>query len=111
MENYEKQEFHKVLDNIWKLISKANKYVDESAPWQLIKTDRERAEDVLNILVIIIAKISIFLSPIMPDTSEIILNKIGLSIKNLSMEDIVKDNFLNTDHKIKKPEIIFHKID
>ena len=47
----------------------------------------------------------------MPDTSEIILNKIGLSIKNLSMEDIVKDNFLNTDHKIKKPEIIFQKID
>ena len=47
----------------------------------------------------------------MPDTSEIILNKIGLSIKNLSMEDIGNDNFLNTDHKIKKPEIIFQKID
>ena len=109
--NYEKQEFHKVLDNIWKLISKANKYVDENAPWQLIKTDRERAGDVLNILVIIIAKIAIFLSPIMPDTSENILNKIGLTIKNLSMEDIGKDNLLNIDHIIKKPEIIFHKID
>ena len=97
-------------ENIWNLISKANKYVDESAPWQLIKTDGERAGDVLNILVIIIAKIAIFLSPIMPDTSENILNKIGLSIKNLSIESIVKDNLLNIDHKIKKPEIIFHKI-
>ena len=109
--NYEKQEFHKVIENIWKLISKANKYVDESAPWQLIKDDRERAVDVLNILVIIIAKIAIFLAPIMPDISENILNKIGLSIKNLTMEDIGKDTFLNTDHIIKKPEIIFHKID
>ena len=109
--NYEKQEFHKVIENIWKLISKANKYVDESAPWQLIKDDRERAGDVLNILVIIIAKIAIFLAPIMPDISENILNKIGLSIKNLTMEDISKNNFLNIDHIIKKPEIIFHKID
>ena len=109
--NYEKQEFHKVIENIWKLISKANKYVDESAPWQLIKDDRERAGDVLNILVIIIAKIAIFLAPIMPDISENILNKIGLSIKNLTMEDIIKNNFLNIDHIIKKPEIIFHKID
>ena len=109
--NYEKQEFHKVIENIWKLISRANKYVNESAPWRLIKDDRERAGDVLNILVIIIAKIAIFLAPIMPDISENILNKIGLSIKNLTMEDISKNNFLNIDHIIKKPEIIFHKID
>ena len=47
----------------------------------------------------------------MPDISENILNKIGLSIKNLTMEDISKDTFLNIDHIIKKPEIIFHKID
>ena len=109
--NYEKQEFHKVIENIWKLISRANKYVNESAPWRLIKDDRERAGDVLNILVIIIAKIAIFLAPIMPDISENILNKIGLSIKNLTMKDIGKDTFLNIDHIIKKPEIIFHKID
>ena len=80
--NYEKQEFHKVIENIWKLISRANKYVDESAPWQLIKDDRERAGDVLNILVIIIAKIAIFLAPIMPDISENILNKIGFNQLN-----------------------------
>ena len=109
--NYEKQEFHKVIENIWKLISRANKYVNESAPWRLIKDDRERAGDVLNILVIIIAKIAIFLAPIMPGVSENILNKIGLSIENLTMEDISKNNFLNIDHIIKKPEIIFHKID
>ena len=109
-ENYNKQEFHKVIENIWKLISKANKYVDENAPWELIKNEKNRAEDVLNILIIIIAKISILLFPIMPEVSENILNKIGLTIKNLSMNDIGKDNFLNLSFKIKKPEIIFQKI-
>jgi len=109
--NYEKQEFHKVIDNIWKLISEANKYVDENEPWQLIKNNKERAGDVLNILVIVIAKIAIFLAPIMPNISENILNKLGLSIKDLSIDEIKKENFLNMKHKIKKPEIIFHKIE
>ncbi len=109
--NYEKQEFHKAIETIWKLISEANKYVDENAPWQLLKDDKERAGDVLNILVLIIAKIAIFLAPIMPNISENILNKIGLSIKKLSMKDISSDNFLNEDYKIEKPEIIFQKIE
>ena len=109
--NYEKQELHKVIESIWKLISEANKYVDKNAPWQLLKDDKERAGDVLNILVLIIAKIAIFLAPIMPNISENILNKIGLSIKKLSMKDISNDNFLNMSYKIKKPEIIFQKIE
>ena len=89
----------------------ANKYVDENEPWQLIKNNKERAGDVLNILVIVIAKIAIFLAPIMPNISENILNKLGLSIKDLSIDEIKKENFLNMKHKIKKPEIIFHKIE
>ena len=47
----------------------------------------------------------------MPNISENILNKIGLSIKKLSMKDISGDNFLNIDYKIEKPEIIFQKIE
>ena len=109
--NYEKQEFHKVIENIWKLISEANKYVDENAPWKLLKNDKERAGNVLNILVLIIAKIAIFLAPIMPNVSENILNKIGLTIKELTIKDISGNDFINTNYKIKKPEIIFQKIE
>ena len=108
--NYERQEFHKVIDNIWKLISEANKYVDESAPWQLIKNNKKRAGDVLNILVIIIAKIAIFLAPIMPETSENILNKLGLNINKLSMKNIKENSFINTNFRIEKPEILFKKL-
>ena len=108
--NYERQELHKVIDNIWKLISEANKYVDESAPWKLIKDNKKRAGDVLNILVIIIAKIAIFLAPIMPETSENILNKLGLNINKLSMKNIKENNFINTNFRIEKPEILFKKL-
>ena len=109
--NYEKQELHKVIENIWKLISESNKYVDESAPWELVKSNKDRAGDVLNILVVVIAKIAIYLAPIMPSVSENILKKIGLSIKNLSNEDILKYDFLDLSYKIEKPKIIFQKFD
>ena len=47
----------------------------------------------------------------MPNVSENILNKIGLTIKELTMKDISGNNFININYKIKKPEIIFHKVD
>ena len=77
----------------------------------MLKNDKERAGNVLNILVLIIAKIAIFLAPIMPNVSENILNKIGLTIKELTMKDISGNDFINTNYKIKKPEIIFQKIE
>ena len=89
---YEQQEFHKVIEKIWGLISKANKYVDEVAPWDLVKKNLTRAGDVLSILVIVIVKIGIYLYPIMPNVSESILNKIGLSINKLNLNDIKNNN-------------------
>ena len=109
--NYEKQEFHKVLEKIWLLISNANKYVDSTAPWKLVKKDLSRAGDVLNILVVFIAKIGIYLYPIMPTVSENILTKVGIHIIKVKLEDINNDQIINLNHKIKKPEIIFNKID
>ena len=109
--NYEKQEFHKVLEKIWLLISNANKYVDSTAPWKLVKKDLSRAGDVLNILVVLIAKIGIYLYPIMPTVSENILTKVGIHIIKVKLEDINNDQIINLNHKIKKPEIIFNKID
>ena len=47
----------------------------------------------------------------MPSVSENILKKIGLSIKNLSNEDILKYDFLDLSYKIEKPKIIFQKFD
>ena len=47
----------------------------------------------------------------MPNVSENILNKIGLTIKELTIKDISGNDFINTNYKIKKPEIIFQKIE
>ena len=110
--NYEEQSFDTVIKNIWTLISKANKYVDQTAPWELIKKNKQRAGDVLTIFSITIVKIGIFINPIMPSISDKILNKFGLSIKTLSMLDILKDEeIINFNFILKKPKIIFNKLD
>ena len=79
--------FKKVIESIWKLISEANKYVDENAPWKLLKKDKERAGDVLNILVLIIAKIAIFSSQ-----NYSIKSHNSFASKKLNKEDLIYIN-------------------
>ena len=57
------------------------------------------------------AKIGIYLYPIMPTVSENILTKVGIHIIKVKLEDINNDQIINLNHKIKKPKIIFNKID
>ena len=47
----------------------------------------------------------------MPNVSESILNKIGLSINKLNLNDIQNNEIIDFKYKIQKPEIIFKKID
>ncbi len=59
----DEQKFDQYLKNIWIVISNANKYVDEQAPWALKKNNFERMEVVLFTLVETIRQISILLQP------------------------------------------------
>ena len=64
------QKFDQYLKNIWIVISNANRYVDEQAPWALKKNNFERMEIVLFTLIETIRQISILLQPFIPDTSQ-----------------------------------------
>ena len=46
----------------------------------------------------------------MPTVAENILTKVGIHIIKVKLEDINNDQIINLNHKIKKPEIIFNKI-
>jgi len=65
-------EFDKALEKIWEKIYEANKYVDESRPWE-IKDDPEKLSSVINNLLNSIRSIGEALIPFMPETSEKIL--------------------------------------
>ena len=77
---FNRLEFHHVLSTIWKLVDRANRYIEEMAPWDLAKKQRERKklETVLYTAAEALRFIAIYLSPFMPNATERIIHALGL---------------------------------
>ena len=79
------------LTSIWKIISRTNKYIDETAPWTLSKENNtEKLKSVMYHLTENLRKIAILLIPFMPNTSENIFVQLGLNQKALKQWDSLK---------------------
>ncbi|MAI02691.1 MAG: methionine--tRNA ligase [Rickettsiales bacterium TMED254] len=101
-------ELNNVLEKIWKIIKKANSYVDINQPWNLYKENNiHRLNTVLNILLNTVYKIAILNQPFLPTSSKNILDL--LNIKNE-----ISYNFINKNLKVglslKQPKVIFPRI-
>ena len=76
---------------VWKIVSRTNKYIDETSPWTLAKEERfEELETVMYHLVENLRKVAIFIRPFMEETSNSILNQLGIK-ENLSSWDSIYD--------------------
>ncbi len=69
------------LTNIWKLVSRTNKYIDETAPWALAKDEANKARlaEVMYNLCECIRMVSVLIAPFMPYTANEIRKQIGVS--------------------------------
>lgn len=66
-----KVDFNRLLEHIWEYdICEANKYVDDNKPWELVKSDEKKFNEVINSLLDRLKVISEKISPFMPETSE-----------------------------------------
>ena len=94
------------LDEIFDVLRRSNKYIDEAEPWVLAKDEskRDRLETVLYNLLESIRVCGIFLSPYLPDTSEKIKTQINNSRSELTYLD---DN----SYEVGSPEALFMRID
>ena len=79
----DKVQFNGALEEIWKLINRANKYIDETAPWALAKSEdtRERLNTVLYTLVEVIRFATVLITPFMPKTPGKVWEQLGISDK------------------------------
>jgi methionyl-tRNA synthetase len=71
-EAFEKFEFNKVLDYIWKRVGEADQRMTDEAPFKVVKTDIEKGKQIISELVREVYTIGIYLDPIMPQTSKLI---------------------------------------
>jgi methionyl-tRNA synthetase len=87
LEEIPRWSFHKALMSVWELIGKANKYIDEVGPWNLAKepSQRERLATVLRNLLEINKMVAVLIAPVMPETAEKMLERLGVSRKALDL--------------------------
>jgi methionyl-tRNA synthetase len=70
---------HEALEDAWKLIRAANAYIDHQAPWALRKTDTDRMNAVLRVLLDVLRTVGVLLQPFMPDSMGKLLDQLGVA--------------------------------
>jgi methionyl-tRNA synthetase len=106
METYR---FREALKYFMDLARLGNKYLADTEPWKLIKTDEERVKTILNVSLQITANLAVMSEPFLPFTSKKIYD--FLNLEKVAWDNIGSDNLLNEDHKINKPVLLFEKVE
>jgi len=99
------QQFHKALEAIWHIVSEANKYVDEQAPWTLRKTDPARMATVLYVLLEVIRRLAFVVQPFMPGSMAKLLDQ--LAVPTDARDFAALETRLKPGTPLPKPEGVF----
>lgn len=112
-EYIEKTQINNALAEIFKVVSRANKYIDETAPWVIAKDENAKARlaTVLYNLLDTIRIVGTLLSAFMPTTMPKALEQIGACEKCATYENADKFGILPADVTVKKGEVLFPRID
>ncbi len=101
------------LEEIFKVVSRANKYIDETEPWKLGKDESKKARlaSVLYNLLETIRICSALLLPFMPETMPKVFEQIGAKAEDVEYDVLGKFGKLPADVTVKKGEVLFPRID
>jgi methionyl-tRNA synthetase len=92
MENFQ---FNLALEILIRFTDKMNEYINEFAPWTLLKTDKNAAGKILYIVAEALRYVAILLIPFIPESAEKMLNQLNIDVK------LCKFSQLNINHAIK----------
>lgn len=101
--------FREALRNAMNFARIGNKYLADTEPWKVVKTDPERVNTILNIALQITANVAVVIEPFMPFSSEKILKM--LAIDRPSWDALGSMSVIPAGHEIGEPELLFEKIE
>ena len=107
--NIEHYRFREALKDAMSYARIGNKYLADTEPWKVIKTDPQRVATILNVALQITVQTAIAIEPFMPFTAEKIKNM--LKIDTLDWERLGQTEILESGHEIGTPELLFEKIE
>lgn len=95
------------MDAVLNLARRSNKYIDETTPWVLAKTEegKERLKTVLYHLLESIRFLAVLLKPAMPDTAQTIASQLGCALGD--MDSLESFGVLQPGSKVGQPEVLF----
>ena len=118
-ENFEaemdKMQFHEALENVWKLIRRTNKYIDETMPWALAKDEAKKDEldTVLYNLCESIRIVATLIRPMMETTANNIYDQLGIAGQDelTNWESANTFGLIGENTKVHKGESLFPRLD
>ncbi|TCS88771.1 methionyl-tRNA synthetase [Keratinibaculum paraultunense] len=109
--NMDKLNYSQALEEIWKLIRRTNKYIDETTPWILAKEEeKERLNTVLYNLTESIRIIATLINPFMERTSREILKQIGQK-EDICWEESAIWGKIEPGTKVKRGKVLFPRLE
>lgn len=107
--NLDKYHFREAQKEAMNLARLGNKYLADSEPWKIAKTDMERTATILNIALQITANLAIVFEPFLPFSSAKI--KTFINTENLEWNDLGNFNLLPEGHTLGESALLFEKIE
>lgn len=105
----EKFRFRDAQKEAMNLARIGNKYLADSEPWKVFKTDPKRVETILNLSLQLVANLAIAFEPFLPFSSEKLRSMINMP--NLKWDNLGQTDLLVAGHELNKPELLFEKIE
>jgi len=108
-ESIENFRFREALKEAMNIARLGNKYLADTEPWKVIKTDPERVKTIMNISLQIAANLAVVFEPFMPFTSEKLLKMLNIGKPGWDM--LGRADILAAGHKLGEPSLLFDKIE
>ncbi len=100
--------FREALAQFMNVARLGNKYLADSEPWKLIKTDEERVKTILNVSLQLSANLAIMAQPFLPHTAQRMFDMLNFSVSD--WESAGSDALLPVGHRLGQAELLFEKI-
>ncbi|MDE5692431.1 MAG: methionine--tRNA ligase, partial [Duncaniella sp.] len=101
--------FREALKQAMEIARTGNRYLQETEPWRVAKTDMTRTATILNIALQICANIAIAFEPFIPFTSAKLAKMLGLD--NMSWDKLGASDLIADGKEIGQPELLFEKVE
>ncbi|MDX5438173.1 MAG: class I tRNA ligase family protein, partial [Pontibacter sp.] len=105
----ERYKFRDALGELMNLARLGNKYLADTEPWKLIKTDEERVKTIMNIALQISGSLAILMEPFLPASADKL--RAMLNMNPAMWADAGAAELLPAGHVIGKPELLFEKVE